>query len=132
MKEQQAWLLLYFIGLGAAAGLIYDLLRAFRREIPHAAVIVILEDSLFGSLVCIGCYALFFWKNQGALRIYGFLGFAFGALLYIRWISPWMLRLYQGILKGLLFPIRWLAAKQRLASKRKKKKKSVDESKQME
>lgn len=126
MKEQQAWLLLYFIGLGTAAGLVYDLLRAFRQEIPHAAVIVILEDSLFGSVVCISCYALFFWKNQGALRIYGFLGFALGVLLYIRWISPWMLRLYQGILKGLLFPMRWLA------SKRKKQKKSVDESKQME
>lgn len=111
MRQQQAELFLWFVGFGVICGLIYDLLRAFRKEVKHARAAVTLEDTLYGALVCGGCYGLFFWKNQGALRAYGFIGFFCGMTLYFLTVSRWVQIVFQWCFKALLLPVRWVLPK---------------------
>ncbi len=102
---------LWFVGLGMICGLAYDLLRAFRREVRHGNAAVMLEDVLFCAAACGGCYGIFFQKNQGALRAYGFIGILVGAALYYLMISKWMLILFRWCFKILLCPYRCLLQK---------------------
>lgn len=102
---------LWFVGFGIICGFIYDLLRAFRREIKHSTAAVMCEDVLFSAAACSGCYAIFFLKNHGALRAYGFIGILLGAALYCLTVSRWMLTCFRGCFKVVLFPIRWLLLK---------------------
>lgn len=106
MKYQQAWLFIYFIILGAAGGLIYDSLRAARQSIRHSVSAVLIEDGIFWIAVFAACYTVFFLKNQGALRGYGFLGMICGGILYFLLLSPGFLKVWRGIWKLLLFPVR--------------------------
>ena len=126
MRQQQAWLFLYFALLGLGGSFVYDWLRALRREMRHPVWLVIMEDSLFAAVACTAVYALFFWKNQGALRIYGLVGCGIGIWLYYTLISRWLLRVQRGVWRLMLFPIKWLR------KRRKRRKKSIDEMQQME
>ena len=111
MIEQQAELFLYFVVFGAVCALIYDLLRALRQEIHHGTPWLIAEDTLFSAVVCSGCYGLFFYKNRGALRAYGFLGMVIGALLYHLTLSNMMLLCFRRFFRVILFPLRWIRKK---------------------
>ncbi len=111
MKEQQVILFLYFVGLGFSSRLVYDLLRALRREIKHVNAAVMIEDVLFSAAGCIGCYGIFFRKNNGALRAYGFIGILLGVVLYDLTIGRWMLKGFRTGFKIILAPIRWLLSK---------------------
>ena len=111
MRQQQAELFLWFVGFGLACGLAYDLVRAFRREIKHGTAAMMVEDTLFSALACSGCYGLFFWKNHGALRAYGFIGILIGVTLYYLTVSRWMLWCFRGCFRILFFPFRWLLPK---------------------
>lgn len=135
MRQQQAWLFLYFVILGAGGGALYDGLRAARRVVRHSVRAVLIEDSIFWTAVLASCYGLFFWKNQGALRGYGFLGVVCGAVLYFLLLSPLIFSVWRFLWKMLLFPIRKLqAGREKIKAKRRirKAKKMVDESKQIE
>ncbi len=102
---------LWFVGLGITCGVVYDLLRAFRREIKHCTGAVMVEDVLFCAAACSSCYAIFFQKNHGALRAYGFIGILLGALLYYLTISRWMMACFRVCFKILFFPFRRLLPK---------------------
>ena len=117
---------MYFVALGLTGGTLYDLLQAFRREIRHGAAALVAEDSLFALAVCTGCYGLFFWKNQGALRAYGFVGLLAGATLYQLTVSPWVRRCFIFFFRVLLYPLRRIRAKWKRKSKFEQK--TVDES----
>ncbi len=102
---------LWFVALGITCGLIYDLLRAFRREIKHSTVALMIEDILFCAATCVSCYIIFFQKNHGALRAYGFVGILLGAMLYYLTVSKWTLIGFRWCFKVILFPFRWLLLK---------------------
>lgn len=110
MKQQQLWLYISCVLLGAACGLVYDIFRALRRQLRHNLAAVLIEDFLFTLAVCAAGYGLFFWKNQGTVRSYGLLGAACGALLYWKTLSLPVMCVLQGLLRGLLYPVRrWKA-----------------------
>ena len=111
MKEQQAELFLYFVALGAVCALLYDLLRAFRQEVRHGTASLMVEDTMFSAVVCGGCYGLFFYKNQGALRAYGLIGMAVGAGLYHLTVSRLVRRCFRRLFRMVLFPLRWMCRK---------------------
>lgn len=111
MKEQQVILFLYFAGFGFSSRLLYDLLRALRREIKHANTMVMIEDVLFCAAGCIGCYSIFLRKNNGALRAYGFIGILLGVVLYDLTVGKWMLKGFRTGFKIILAPTRWLLSK---------------------
>jgi len=120
MKEQQAELFLLFVVFGAACALLYDLLRAFRKEMHHGLFWVMAEDVLFSALACAGCYSIFFMKNQGALRAYGFLGILLGVLLYHFTIGGLMQHCFRCFFKTLSFPIKWILRKCKIWKSRRK------------
>lgn len=102
---------LWFVGLGIICAVVYDLLRAFRREVKHGTAWVIAEDVFFCAAACISCYGVFFQKNHGALRAYGFLGFFLGAEVYHLTVSRWVRAFFTWCWKAVLFPFRWLLPK---------------------
>jgi spore cortex biosynthesis protein YabQ len=111
MKEQQAILFIWFVGFGFSCRLIYDLLRALRCEVKHAAAMVMVEDVLFCAVACAGCYGIFLRENHGALRAYGFIGILVGAVLYDLTFGKWLLKGFKLGFKIMLVPGRWVAAK---------------------
>lgn len=129
MKTQQAELFIWFIVLGGLNGFGYDFLRAFRKELRHSQLIITIEDILYGIIIMAACYTLFFWKNQGALRAYGFLGAAGGAAIYFLTLSPIMLRFWRLLWKLILLPVRAVKKlwKRIRKVKWRKKEKSIDE-----
>ena len=80
------FLLACLYGFGACLG--YDLLRLWRRIIPHSLLFIHGEDLLFFG----GCTAIFLYgvwsQAQGQLRGYYFLGMALAGLVYIWGIHP--------------------------------------------
>ena len=67
--------------LGVFAMLCYDVFRISRAIAKHPNALVIAEDIVFILFCAMGIFAVAYFKNQGALRIQGFLGFAAGAII---------------------------------------------------
>lgn len=120
MKEQQAELFLIFVVFGAGCAFAYDLLRVLRQEIRHGTAALMVEDTLLSAAACVGCYGIFFWKNRGALRAYGFLGILLGVLLYHFMLSSLVQRCLRCILKIMLGPVRWMRRKCKIWKSRRK------------
>ena len=82
--SQQLQLFARSILLGAAAGLLYDLLRAIRQRCPRLT-------GALDAVYCTGlCCALFFFtlrRAQGILRGYVLLGALGGAVLFFALLS---------------------------------------------
>ena len=118
-----------FIVLGGLSGLGYDCLRAFRREVSHNVLWITIEDIVYGAAAMAACYALFFWQNQGALRIYGFIGQIGGAALYFLTVSPLIIYFWRTIWKLILLPMRFVKKiyERTKAARRQKAQKSIDE-----
>ena len=114
MKKQQAELFLCFAAFGAVCLMLYDVFRAMRKEIRHGTILIILEDTLFSAGVCAGCYGIFFYKNYGALRAYGFLGMMMGAMLYHLTLRKWVYRFLEIWFRMIFFPFRWIRRKCKL------------------
>ena len=120
MKEQQAELFLCLAAWGAVSLMVYDVLRALRREIRHGTILLCLEDTIFGAAVCIGCYSIFFYQNYGALRAYGFIGMLVGAMLYQQTISKPVRYCFQRGFRMILWPLRWIRQKCKIWKSRRK------------
>ena len=80
------FLLACLYGFGACLG--YDLLRLWRRIIPHSLLFIHGEDVLFFG----GCAAIFLYgvwsQAQGQLRGYYFLGIVLAGLVYAWGVHP--------------------------------------------
>lgn len=66
---------------------VYDLLRLFRWFVSHQKAAVWFEDLLFGLLISIPVFYVFYVYNDGELRWYGLLTLIIGALTYEKGIS---------------------------------------------
>lgn len=102
-----------FCLLGLGAGCLYDGLRLFRRMIPHNLLWLTVEDILFWSVMGGATYSIFFIKNRGGLRVFGWIGEVIGIFVYAVCISP------------LFFPK--LSQKMRSRERKAKKKRSKKE-----
>ena len=120
MAAQQMELFGYFVLLGLVSGAAYDGLRAIRGELRHAVAVVIAEDCVFIAAVLALSYGLFWRYNQGAIRIYGWIGLAASCGLYQLTLGRYLRRAMQKGLHLLLFPLRYL--KKRLTNAYKKSK----------
>ena len=75
----QALQLAAAFALGAALGVVYDLLRALRRRVP---ALTAAADALFCLLLLVGLLALALYAGGGLLRLFFFPGIALGAWAY--------------------------------------------------
>lgn len=87
---------------GLIAGLAYDIYRINRNYFKPKKIATIIEDFLFW----IGIGFVFFYmlnkNNWAQLRLYVFLGFFLGGIIYLKILSkflfPFLLKIFNGII----------------------------------
>lgn len=73
--------------MGIFITFVYDLLRIFRRVIPHAAFFVSLEDLAFWVYCGAEVFLLMYHESDGSLRWFAVMGAAAGMFLYKKLVS---------------------------------------------
>lgn len=114
--------LLHALFMGIFITFIYDLLRIFRKLVPHNGFFVSAEDLGFW-IYCGGeVFLLMYHESDGTLRWFAVLGALAGMLLYRRTVSPIfvkytsmllnrVLRILGKILRFLCRPLRYVLRK---------------------
>ncbi len=110
---------LQFFGLAVLRGIfiliLYDLIRIFRRIVPHGVLAVALEDVLYWAGTALLIFQLLYRENDGAVRGYALFAVAAGMLFYHQTVSNWMVEHIAGILNWclgiLLRPFRFVCGK---------------------
>lgn len=84
--------LLHALWMGIFITFIYDLLRIFRRVVPHRGFFVSAED-LFFWIYCGGeVFLLMYHKSDGTLRWFAVFGALAGMFLYRKLVSPYFVK----------------------------------------
>lgn len=78
--QTQGYALLLFLYLGAALGIVYDVLRLLRLAFDRRAATAVL-DAVFCIAFLLGMGLAYFLVTGGAVRVYGILVTACGMLL---------------------------------------------------
>ena len=91
--NEQLLLFLTCVQTGVIMGMLYDLIRIFRKIIPHPNWLVQIEDLLYW-VIC-GCFAfiMVYWENYGQIRGFVFIGIIIGGTLYFCTISLLFMRI---------------------------------------
>lgn len=91
---QEAWFLWISILVGAGLFFLYDILRIFRRIVPHGNLWIGLEDFLYW-LICTGAvFVMLYQENDGMMRGFAFGGLLVGMLLYYLLLSRHVIRIH--------------------------------------
>ena len=114
--------LLHALLMGIFITFVYDILRIFRRVVPHGGFLVSLEDLVFWIYCAAEVFLMMYHESDGNLRWFAVIGALVGMLLYKKLISPlfvkyvslWLNKVFQmlgKVLKILLKPFRMAGAK---------------------
>lgn len=89
----------FLIFLLHGAGLLFcsDLLRIFRKIIPHRIFWISLEDVIFWFAAGIWSFILIFIYQDGILRLYMAVAAGTGMYTYRKTVSVWLSRFFQKI-----------------------------------
>lgn len=121
MEGENIFLLHAFL-LGVFITFIYDLLRIFRRVIPHSAFFVSLEDLLFW-IYCAGeVFLMMYHESDGTLRWFAVGGALFGMFLYKKILSRILVKYVSLVLNKVLSAVgkvlAWLCTPLRFAGRK--------------
>lgn len=94
--------LLHALFMGVFITFIYDLLRIFRRVIPHGSFFVSLEDMFFWIYCAAEVFLMMYHEGNGTLRWFAVLGAMVGMLLYKKIFSELLVKYVSMLLKKLL------------------------------
>jgi spore cortex biosynthesis protein YabQ len=114
----QTQLFFVAIQIGILMGMLYDVIRIFRKIIPHPDWIVQVEDLLYWALASILAFIVLYIHNYSALRFFVFIGIALGSVFYFATfsiifmkIATWIICFVKSVLKTcihiLSIPIKW-------------------------
>lgn len=84
----QASLFLLMVAAGGCIGLLYDVLRIFRKMIPHRGILMQFEDGLYWVVVIFLMFLVLLQKNNGEIRVFVLVGAFLGMILYYLLLSP--------------------------------------------
>lgn len=98
-QETVVFLMAVFHGL--ALTLAYDIIRSFRRVFHHSLTAVSAEDFLFWIAAGFLTFCLLFLETDGVIRGYVVAGAALGVIFYLNTLSPLVLFLVSGFLRGM-------------------------------
>lgn len=79
--------LFYALLMGIFITFVYDILRIFRRVVPHGNFLVSLEDMAFWIYCATEVFLLMYHESDGTLRWFAVLGAMVGMLLYKKLVS---------------------------------------------
>lgn len=107
----QAWAVVQAIGLGLAAGLLYDLFRVLRVRV-HVPLLGPLLDLLFWITLTAVLFVWSQWAWGGMVRLYGAVFLFFGGCVYfwllssgVLWVGYRLADLVTFVLKILVLPL---------------------------
>lgn len=80
--SSQALLFMTSVEIGIIMGIIFDLIRIFRKIIKHPNFLVQIEDLLFWMMCGLVAFYLLYINNYAAIRPFAFLGMLLGAIFY--------------------------------------------------
>lgn len=84
---------------GALITFVYDLIRIFRRIIPHGNVWIGIEDFFFWIWTSLWVFSVLYRENDGSLRLYTILTMALGMIIYHRYVGEPFVRIVGKLLK---------------------------------
>lgn len=120
-KANELTYFLWSMACGAAMAVVYDFLRARRREKKLIGIFVYIEDILWLGVLGALVYILAFRENAGQIRWYSFLGIALGAFVYKLALGDKLMNLFRGayalFVRGLCFAVKILLLPLRLVSR---------------
>ena len=82
--------------------MIYDVFRILRRIIKHKDAVVAIEDVLFGIFSGIQIFVLTYRYNNGVIRLFLFVGFLIGILVYNKVFSRSVVSVFVSVLKPII------------------------------
>ena len=91
--------LMHSLLMGIFITFVYDLLRIFRRVVPHARLLVSLEDLAFWVYCGAEVFLLMYRESNGTLRWFAVLGALAGMFFYKKIVSPLFVK-YTSLLLG--------------------------------
>ncbi len=104
--------LLHSLLMGIFITYVYDLLRIFRRVIPHSSFFVSLEDLIFWIYCGSEVFLMMYHEGDGTLRWFAVIGALAGMVSYKKLISPLFVKYMSLFINKLLYIIgrvlRWL------------------------
>jgi spore cortex biosynthesis protein YabQ len=86
----QAKFVIYSILAGILTGLLFDFYRVFRGFESIPKIFIIIEDILFWILVSIIVFIFLLYTNQALITGYIYAFIAFGILIYLKFISKYL------------------------------------------
>lgn len=101
MEGENIFLLHAFL-IGIVITFVYDILRIFRRIIPHASFFVSLEDLIFWIYCGAEVFLLMYHESDGTLRWFAVGGALFGMFLYKKLLSSFLVKYVSLVLKKIL------------------------------
>lgn len=93
MVTNQAYLFLIFTVNGILIGLLFDFFRIARKVFHTNDMLTYLEDVLFWILAGIIVLYSIFVFNNGELRLFMFLGILLGAIVYMIFVSSYVIKI---------------------------------------
>ena len=103
---------LHSIVLGAFITFVYDLIRIFRRVVPHGAFLVSLEDMAFWVYCGAEVFLAMYHESNGTLRWFSVVGAVAGIITYKKTLSPLLVKYVSlalsKILRVLGKAVRWV------------------------
>lgn len=119
LVNTQTLLFIKCIQIGILMGMIYDLIRIFRKIINHYNWIVQVEDALYWVVCSFIGFAILYMHNYADIRFFGLFGMILGGIMYLctfsiifMKIATWVIDLVKKVISYILhilsIPIRWL------------------------
>jgi len=94
--------LLHSLFMGIFITYVYDLLRIFRRVVPHGSFFVSLEDFVFWIYSGAEVFLLMYHESNGSLRWFAIIGALAGMVSYKKLVSPFFVKYLSLLLNRLL------------------------------
>lgn len=86
-------LFLIFCLSGTTIGVFFDLFRIIRRSFKISDIHTYIEDIIFGIITGIYLIFIIFIYNDGNIRLYMFIGFFLGLIIYLLTISKYFVKI---------------------------------------
>lgn len=96
--------ILHAFYMGIFITFVYDILRVWRRVIPHPDFLVSLEDMGFWIYCAVKVFLLMYYESNGSLRWFAICAALVGMFLYIKLVSPFWIK-YASLLLGKILEI---------------------------
>lgn len=94
--------MLHALLMGVFITFVYDILRILRRVFPHKGFLVSLEDIIFWIYCAVKVFLLMYYESNGTLRWFAILGAIAGMLMYMKLVSPFLVKYVSLVLQKIL------------------------------